>query len=226
VPGGQPPSKGGCSQGIPGAQLSKGMTMKHVLAATTLAAILTTPALAQVGVGVSGGATGDIGVGVDIGGVGVETGVSGNASGDASSGSAGGIAGTGSNGSIGAATDVMTTGVGTRLDIGTTGSTGSADYFHQAVSSIRSSHKAATEIAAVTNLDVVDVVEIDALAEGQNSAALDNAISDHAEAAGSLRSSIAANTVLSAALQDKGVDLSSVVAATVNADGSVTIYTR
>jgi hypothetical protein len=198
--------------------------MKHVLAATTLAAILTTPALAQVGVGVSGGATG--GIGVDIGGVGVEAGVSGNASGDASSGSAGGIAGVGSNGSIGAATGVMNTKVGTRLHIGTTGSTGSADYFHQAVSSIRSSHKAATEIAAVTNLDVIDVVEIDALAEGQNRAALDNAISDHAEAAGSLRSSIAANTVLSAALQDKGVDLSSVVAATVNADGSVTIYTR
>ncbi|MCT7377362.1 hypothetical protein [Chelativorans salis] len=174
--------------------------MKRILPATILAAsVLTTPVLAQ---GVSGDLTGGVSVGAEHGEVGVGVGAGAEVSGNASGG-------------------MDSSGVAA-----TAGAAGNADAdFEHAVASIRSSHDAVAEIAAVTDAPV-NVVSINAIAEGKNKVALENVINDHAQAAAELRKSIEANAALLAALQSKGVGVASVVAASANADGSVTVYTE
>jgi hypothetical protein len=184
------------------------MIMKRTFVATTAgilaASILATPVLAQVGVGASGNASGGVGVGAEAGGVGVGAEASGSTSGAASAGSGSGIG----------------------VDAGTTAATGAQADVGQAVSSIQTSRTAAAEIAAVTDASSVNVVNIGALAEGQNGDALETAMAENADGIVALRSAVGSNAALSSALESQGIDVAAVVGATANADGSVTVYTQ
>jgi hypothetical protein len=90
----------------------------------------------------------------------------------------------------------------------------------------RSAAKSAADLSSVTDASKVSVVSIDALAKGQNDIAIENALSDNGEAVSALQSQIAANAAISEALAAENVDVSSVVAASLNADGSVIVYSR
>jgi hypothetical protein len=191
--------------------------MKRILSTAAAgfltASVFSAPVFAQVGVGASGGASGGVGVGADVGGAGVGAAASGSASGGAAAGT-----------STGAGD--ANTGAATGLDAVSAAATGAQVDLGQVVSSIGSSQETAAGLAAATDVSTVNVVSLGALAEGENGVALESAIKDNADAVAALRNSLQANTAVSSALESQGIDLAAVVAATVNADGSVTVYTE
>jgi hypothetical protein len=195
------------------------------------------------GASVSGEASGSASVGVDSDGIDVD--VDGTASGSAggeASGSAsvdvdgasanvsGEASGTGNARATGSAAGAASADIdddaSADVDLGTTASTRAGTSFGAAVSSIRTGRMTAADIDAIDGRTSVRVARLGATARGRNAVTLNNAIEANADAIAMLQSSIAGNASLSAALEAGGIDVSSVVAATVNADGSVTVFTR
>ncbi|TYR33099.1 hypothetical protein FY036_08550 [Mesorhizobium microcysteis] len=108
------------------------------------------------------------------------------------------------------------------IDTGTTAAI-DAD-FGTALSALTNSSGNAEAIAMSdgANVRVVSVSDL----EGHDATALDEAITQHEDGVEALRTSVEANAALKQELQTQGVDVSSIVAAQVEADGEVTVYVR
>lgn len=102
------------------------------------------------------------------------------------------------------------------VDRGTTASTGKEN-FGTVISSIRAGK---SDLSGFAEGAAVNVVDVDTLIQGANRVALDNALRDNTEQVDTLRDEVAA-------LDLDGIDdatVESVVAARVEADGSLTLY--
>lgn len=104
------------------------------------------------------------------------------------------------------------------IDTTTTASTGQ-DNFGTVISSIRAGK---SDLSGVTADTDVNVVSVDELMEGNNRSALDNALEDNQEQIDQLRADLGDIEGLEG-LTDTQID--SAVAARVDADGSLTVYT-
>lgn len=109
------------------------------------------------------------------------------------------------------------------LDTGTTAAIGGEPTFDEAIAAIEGNSASAATISGMSEVGTVNVVHLDEL-EGHDPAQVDEAVT--ANDATELQSSIEVNSSLSEQLSTQGVEASSVVAAQVEADGSVTVYTR
>jgi len=181
--------------------------MKRVIALTAAAlmtgSLFAAPALAQVSV--------DTGVGANVG-------IGTNA--DTSAGSASGTVG----GKIGADAQINTGDKGaaanTNVDAGTTAAIGAS--WDNLMSSMGDTGASAS-IGAMSDVGAVNVVRIGDLGN-TDADALAKAKTDNQASIDELKTSIEGNAKVKAALEQKGVDPSSVVAANVAADGSLTVY--
>jgi hypothetical protein len=180
-----------------------------ILASTALFA-LAAPALAE-SLSAGGKAGVDAGAGVSAGGSSGSVGVSGNAGGGASAGAGGASATTGS-GASGSA------------DAGGSAKVGQPN-FGTLISSINATSETNTELAALQSVPDVNVVQVDDL-KGADSSALENAISKNEDDIATLRSTIESNSTLNAALEAENVEVSDIVAAQVDASGSLTVFTK
>ncbi|MCY0094054.1 hypothetical protein [Hoeflea ulvae] len=84
---------------------------------------------------------------------------------------------------------------------------------------------AASDISAVTDASDVNIVELGSAAE-VSAEDIDQAVSQNEDAVSKLRTSLQANSGVWNKLESEGVELSSVVAAKTDAEGSVTVYVR
>lgn len=111
-------------------------------------------------------------------------------------------------------------------DGSTTASTGAKANFGTVMSSIKAGKTNVEAIAALTTVNTVNVVRVADLAEGNNMQALDKAIADGQADIASLQTAVSGNAALKAKLDAESVPASSVIAANVEADGSVTVYVK
>lgn len=179
------------------------MFRNALFATTALAAgLMLTPAMAvDVGAGVS--ASGSAGVSSDgvSSDVGANSDVSAGATGQSPTGSASGA-----------------------IDTGTTAATSSEASFGTLISSINNSQAVTSQIETMTEVNSVTVVEISSLQRGQSENALQNALSRNANAAADLQAAINANSELMSKIDEQSVDVSSVIAAEIAADGGLTLF--
>jgi hypothetical protein len=117
-------------------------------------------------------------------------------------------------------------GAETQTDMGTTASTDAKANFGTVMSSIKAGKTNVSAIGSLTTVNKVNVVRVSDLATGNNMQALDKVIADNQADITSLQAAISGNTALKAKLDAKSVQASSVVAANVEADGSVTVYVK
>jgi hypothetical protein len=108
-------------------------------------------------------------------------------------------------------------------DAGTTASTSGAAGIEAALDAINGSADT-TAIGGLTSVSNVRVMKLGELS-AENQAELMAAVDAHKQHATGLQAAIKANPALSAKLQEQNVDMSSVVATKIEADGSVTVYT-
>lgn len=146
-----------------------------------------------------------------------------NAGGNVNAGAQAGGAGTnvdaGANAGAGA-----NTGAQFSTDTGTTASTSADANFGMLISSLNTSAKTAAHIQSMTDVSQLSVVNVSELEAGANAAAVNNALSKNADARAELQAAIEANASLKAELEQRSVEVSSVVAANVGADGSLTVF--
>ena len=114
----------------------------------------------------------------------------------------------------------------TQTDTSTTASTGTKANFGTVMSSIKAGKTNVGAITGLTAVSKVNVVKVSDLAKGNNMQALDKAITDNQADITGLQTAISGNTALKAKLDAEQVQASSVVAADVEADGSVTVYVK
>lgn len=119
-----------------------------------------------------------------------------------------------------------TTGTSTEVDPGATASTDAKANFGTVMSSIRAGKTNIDAISALTTVNTVNVVRVSDLAKGENMQALDKAISENQADVTSLQTAIEGNAALKAKLDEESVNSADVVAANVEADGSVTVYVK
>ncbi len=94
------------------------------------------------------------------------------------------------------------------------------------MSSIKAGKTNVSAITGLTTVNKVNVIRVGDLAKGNNMQALDKAITDNQADIAGLQTAISSNTALKAKLDAESVQASSVVAANVEADGSVTVYVK
>lgn len=183
--------------------------MKRTSLITTtaiLASLAAAPALA-LDANVGANANSDVGAQVDSSGV--------NAG-----------AGMNTDAQIGAGTSAADGSASATTDAGITASTSSDPNFGMLISSLNANANTATQVEAMTDVSSVSVVKISDLEQGNNQAAVSNAIAKNAEATAELQSAIEANSALKAELEQQSVDVSSVVAANVGAGGQLTVFVQ
>ncbi len=83
---------------------------------------------------------------------------------------------------------------------------------------------ASADVSTVTDATTVNVVTVSSLSTGADVTALDTALDANADAVGTLRTNIAANTALAGKLTAGGYTADQVVGVVTEADGSVTVY--
>ncbi len=98
--------------------------------------------------------------------------------------------------------------------------------FGQVISSIQASKTEASEIQALTEVKSVNVVKVSDIAQGENMTALDNAVTKNDADITQLRTALSSNTAVNTALTGASVDVNQVVAADIQSDGVLTVYTR
>ncbi len=123
------------------------------------------------------------------------------------------------------ATDVKT-GAGANVDASTTASTAAKASFGTVMSSIKAGKSNAASIQSLTDVNTVNVVRVGDLANGNNMQALDKAVVDAKADIDGLHTAIDANAALKAKLDAQSVTTSSIVATTVESDGSLTVYVK
>lgn len=119
-----------------------------------------------------------------------------------------------------------TAGTKVEMDASTTASTDAKANFGTVMSSIKAGKTNVSAISALTTVSNVNVIRVGDLAKGNNMQALDKAIADNQADISGLQTMIGANTALKAKLDAESIQASSVVAADVEADGSVTVYVK
>ncbi|MBO6719988.1 MAG: hypothetical protein JJ913_18695 [Rhizobiaceae bacterium] len=178
--------------------------MKRILALTTTAllsaSLFATPALAQVSVDT------DAGVGATIGG-----------SADSGNGTVSGD--TDADVKLKAGADANTD----EIDAGTTAAIDGT--FDGALSAIGNSGQAAATVGSMADVRLVNVINVEDL-EGANMDAFMQAETENSAAIDELQASIESNAAVKAALEAQSVDPEDVVAASVAADGSLTVYVK
>jgi len=113
-----------------------------------------------------------------------------------------------------------------QTDTSTTASTGAKANFGTVMSSIKAGKTNVSAITGLTTVSKVNVVKVSDLAKGNNMQALDKAITDNQADITGLQTAINGNTALKAKLDAEQIQASSVVAADIAADGSVTVYVK
>jgi endonuclease/exonuclease/phosphatase family metal-dependent hydrolase len=113
-----------------------------------------------------------------------------------------------------------------QTDTSTTASTDAKANFGTVMSSIEAGKTNVSAITGLTAVNKVNVVKVGDLAKGNNMQALDKAITDNQTDITGLQTAISGNTALKAKLDAEQVQASSVVAADVEADGSVTVFVK
>ena len=119
-----------------------------------------------------------------------------------------------------------TTGTKVQTDASTTASTDAKANFGTVMSSIKAGKTNVSAISGMTTVNSVNVVRVGDLAKGNNMQALEKAITENQADITSLQTAIGANTELKAKLDAESVQATSVVAADVEADGSITVYVK
>jgi hypothetical protein len=112
------------------------------------------------------------------------------------------------------------------VDPGQTASTAAGSDLETLIASIRSGKTNIGAIASLTSVGKVEVVRIGDLAAGAGAGALETAITENQADIEALQGVIAGNPALVARLDENAVDVSTVVAAKVEADGSLTVFAR
>ena len=181
--------------------------MKRVIALTTAAlmtgSLFAAPALAQVSVDTGVDATVGIGTNADT-------------SAGSASGTVGGTVGT----DVQIKGDKMGAAADTNVDADTTAAIGAS--WDNLISAMGDSGASAS-IGAMSDVGAVNVVRVSDLGNA-DADALAKAKTDNQASIDGLKTSIEGNAQVKAALEQQGVDPSSVVAANVAADGSLTVY--
>ena len=201
--------------------------MKKIIALSAAALLSTSmiaaPALAQVNVDVGG--KGGISVGGGSGSAGADVGGGANVgagSGGVNVGGSGG-ANVGADGSgikLGAQADAD---ADAELDTDTTAAIGAS--FDGALSAMARGSEAASSIGAMSEVSTVNVVRIGELANADMDA-FGSAETENKASIDELRASLEGNAAVKSALEAQSVTSDQVVAADVNADGSLTVYVR
>ena len=111
-------------------------------------------------------------------------------------------------------------------DPGPTASTGAAADFDDVIASIRSGKTNVGAIESLSSVSEVEVVRITDLAGGTDAGALETAISENQADIAALQKAIGGNQALKAELDANAVAVSDIVAANVDADGSLTVFAR
>lgn len=114
----------------------------------------------------------------------------------------------------------------TLTDPGVTASTGAAADFDTVIASIRAGKTNVGAIQSLSSVGEVKVVRITDLAGGTNAQALETAISENEAGIVALQNAIGGNQALKAELDANTVAVSDIVAANVEADGSLTVFAR
>lgn len=109
------------------------------------------------------------------------------------------------------------------VDPNATASTGPADA-STVMSSIEASSGTATAIQALTTARSVSIVKIKDIAKGDELPRIKQAMKDKQADITGVQAAIMANSELKAKVDAENVDMSSIVAARIAADGSVTIF--
>ncbi len=183
--------------------------MKRTSLITTTALLASLAAVPALALDVNAGGNASSDVKVQAGGSGANAGAGMNTDAEI---------GTGTSASDGSAT--------TTTDSGITASTSSDANFGLLMSSLKSNVDTAAEVKAMTDVSNVKVVKVGDLAKGNNEVAVNNAISKNAEATTELQTAIEANSALKSELDQQSVDVSSIIAADVGADGQLTVFVQ
>lgn len=109
-------------------------------------------------------------------------------------------------------------------DAGTTGSVSHDGAINDLLSAISDSRTSATAIGAMRQVSRVNVVKVSSIARGDDARSVSNAVRDNGQDRKTLQSAIRKNAALSAKLKAKKTSPSQIVAAKIEADGSVTIF--
>jgi hypothetical protein len=111
-------------------------------------------------------------------------------------------------------------------DTGTTASTKTEPDFESLVSSIQASKDRMNTVQTMTSVSSVNVVDVRDMAQGEKKATLENTLAESQSEITGLQAAVIANPALAAKLKEQTVDPSNVVAVTIEADGSVTVFVQ
>lgn len=111
-------------------------------------------------------------------------------------------------------------------DTSATGSVSADANFGDVISSIRAGKSNAEQLGTLTDVAKVKVVHVNELAKGENSKALENALTENKDQVADLQAAVEQNSALKAELEKQQVQASNVVATKTEADGSVTVFVQ
>jgi hypothetical protein len=106
-----------------------------------------------------------------------------------------------------------------------TGSISRNDAMSALLSAIAGAHGSATALSAMRKVAQLRVVRVRDIARGDDERTVANAVKDNAQDRKALQLAMRTNPVLSTRLKAKKTDPSQIVAARIEADGSVTVFT-
>lgn len=112
-----------------------------------------------------------------------------------------------------------------QVDTSTTASTSATADLGTVLSAIQASSSTARAIQAMTTVGSVQIVTLSEIAKGDKQA-LDKAVSDNEADITGVQAAIMANSALKSQLDAEMVETSAIVAASIGADGSVTVFVR
>lgn len=113
-----------------------------------------------------------------------------------------------------------------QVDSSTTASTGAAADLGTVMSAIEASRSTAAAIQAMTAVGSVYVVKLSDIISGGDKQALDKAVSDNEADITGVQAPITANSALKKQIDAQTVGISAIVAASIAADGAVTVFVR
>ncbi|CAN7510777.1 hypothetical protein [Aminobacter sp. LjRoot7] len=113
-----------------------------------------------------------------------------------------------------------------QVDSSITASTGAKADLGTVMSAIEASRSTATAIQAMTTVGSVHVVKVSDIVNGGDKQALDKAVSDNEADITGVQAAIMANSALKKQIDAQTVGISAIVAASIAADGAVTVFVR
>ena len=113
-----------------------------------------------------------------------------------------------------------------QVDSSITASTGAKADLGTVMSAIEASRSTATAIQAMTTVGSVQVVKLSDIVNGGDKQALDKAVSDNEADITGVQAAIMANSALKKQIDAQTVGISAIVAASIAADGAVTVFVR